>query len=75
MSDIKIEKGIEIPPKGSVGSKFPVQEMEVGDSFFCSFDVSSANSVMACLSKYGKDTGKKFTTRKVEGGTRAWRIE
>jgi hypothetical protein len=72
MSDIKIEKGIEIPPKGL---DQVTSEMEVGDSFFCSLTCLQPITVMACLSKYGKDTGKKFTTRKVDGGTRAWRIE
>jgi hypothetical protein len=51
----------------------------VGQSFFVPFASDDARKGLSRLSSvailYGKETGKKFTTRTVEGGVRVWRVE
>jgi hypothetical protein len=71
---LKIEKGIPIPPdmrgmtKGK--RKYPFAEMEVGDSILLEQKKASGIGSYAqkCL------PGAKFSTRKVEGGIRIWRL-
>ena len=67
-----VEKGIPIPDsrfgrdrKGK--SKYPFARMKVGDSFF------SKHNIQSIARAYGKRSGMVFSTRKVEGGWRAWR--
>lgn len=78
--EIKIEKGIPIPPPTSQGNvKYPWREMEVGDSFFVSAktpkDCSRMQSGFGASWKRFKPM--KFTSRiENEGaGVRVWRIE
>jgi hypothetical protein len=74
--EFKIEQGIEIPPRRSGALKYPFDQMNVGDSFFIPEDssVKPAN-VSNSAQAYGKQTGRKFTVRRVEGGYRCWRTE
>lgn len=73
---IPIDKGIPIPTRchGRRGVRvlYPFPDMEIGDSFFVE---GSASSVESAASSYGKRTGRKFTTRYVDGGARVWRIK
>jgi hypothetical protein len=72
---LEIEKGIPIPPKKGGKIFFPFDEMEVGDSFFVPVkEKNMRRLVNNKASKYAGKSGKKFTTRTVEGGIRCWRI-
>lgn len=68
-----IEKGVPIPPKG--GGRpivYPFAEMDVGDSVLITNKTQAHAS--ATSNKVGGRLGRKFTTRKVEGGIRVWRV-
>jgi hypothetical protein len=74
---IAIDKNVPLPQRtwggpGGRPPKYPWAEMEVGDSFFvlnATTDNLSAAGTMAA-----KRSGRKFTTRKENGGVRVWRI-
>ena len=75
MSEFKIESGIPIP-KGGIGgkkgeSKYPFKQMQIGDSFFILFKKKTFTSPCA----YARQTGTKFTVRKIDDGFRVWRIK
>lgn len=83
---IKIEKGIKLPPqkrKESYPLKYPLDKMDVGDSFFIeTIKPESPNStrtkIISEIRKYIKtNPEKKFTTRtQIKPlGIRAWRIK
>jgi len=70
---IKIEKNIPIPAaRAGRASKYPLADMEVGDSF--SFPASRLTSVASMVHQCSKKTNAKFTMR---GGeiNRCWRVE
>lgn len=71
MSEFKIDKGIPFP---SDRSKYPFEDMEVGDSFVVHPDnAGNANSSSAAYAK--KCPGVKFRMRKQsETETRIWRV-
>lgn len=74
-SKIKIEKGIELPPRTNGPSKYPFHEMEIGDSF--AVLAAEAEAVASSASHYRR-THKDFriTRRTLPNGTvRFWRIE
>ena len=68
----KIEKGVPMPRNGAGGrTKYPWDKMEVGDSFFVPGTRNrGVNPGAASL----RLSPKKFAMRKVDGGTRIWRI-
>ena len=67
MSEIKIDKGIPMPSL----TRYPFDEMEVGDSFLVPSD--NRTSVSTLVSR--NHNGKKFSLRKMTDGTyRCWRI-
>ena len=73
-----VEAGIEMPESGVKEVKYPFKEMDIGDSFFVSFEVGGDGLVRRMHStayNYGKRLGRKFLARKVEGGVRIWRME
>lgn len=75
MSAIKIEKGVPLPPSRrgwSSDAKYPLAEMDVGDSIWLPLRQSSASA--RAISR-GKKLGFKFTTRGEGDGTRVWRIK
>jgi hypothetical protein len=69
---IEIEKGIPTPPR----SRYPLRDMEIGDSIFIPSKTSLGFS--GYVASAGKQTGFKFSTRKAikDGvtGLRVWRI-
>lgn len=69
---VTIDKGIPIPEvtKGRT-SVYPFKEMIVGDSILC----TCKNNPISVARLIGNKIGYKFTSRKVEGGFRIWRIE
>jgi hypothetical protein len=72
-----IEKGIPAPDLRLVRkklAKYPFAKMRVGDSFFSILD-STKRISPSIAAFYKKNPTKRFTCRKVEGGTRVWRIK
>jgi hypothetical protein len=67
-----IEKGVPFPGPQGRGLFGAVRRMEVGDSIFVAD--GKQNTVSATGSAIGRRTGRKFMTRKVEGGIRIWRV-
>lgn len=72
---IEIEKNVPMPIKRRRKSDFPLEKMNVGDSFVF---VGQASKPRQAATKYGKKSGKVFATRKesINGfeGVRVWRI-
>jgi hypothetical protein len=71
-----IEKSFPIPPPAKIGApkKYPLSDMEVGDSFFVKDVSGKRNPAYSSVCNYGKESGKKFTVRRSGGGVRVWRI-
>lgn len=65
---IKIEKGIPMPDFSRL--KYPLDQMEVGDSFFV-LKPTIASSIMSAEAR----TGFRFKSKYQDGGTRVWRVE
>lgn len=70
---IAIDDGIPPPKARRRGvRKYPILELEVGQSFFVK--EGDPNSLAVCACNYGKQTGRTFRTAKVRGGIRVWRV-
>lgn len=67
MSQFKIEKGIPLPEK----TKYPFEDMEVGDSFF---DDTSSEAKIRGAAGLASQHGHKFKVTKTPDGYRCWRI-
>lgn len=77
---IKIEKYIPIPDINTINrkrsTKYPFDEMEIGDSFFISCEEEDKRRIgVNIISNAGRRKPKRFTTLSVEGGMRCWRIQ
>jgi hypothetical protein len=80
---IEIEQGVPVPvPSRRVRgqSKYPFLKMEVGDSFFVASEpgrmLATQQAIRAAMRKgLSLRSHLKFTTRRVEGGIRCWRME
>ena len=67
-----VEKNIPLPESDVGGSvKYPLGEMEVGDSFWTNVDLDRLAPV---ISSYGKRHNRKYSRRKMDGGFRVWRV-
>lgn len=74
MSDFKIEKGVPVPPsRGGRRTVYPWRDMEVGDSAL--IPGGDQARIGASVRTFGLSAGRKFVTRKVEGGVRVWRVK
>jgi hypothetical protein len=79
---VMIDKGVPIPDRLVIdtGARFPfLKDMEKGDSFMVEipnddFFAIEASSVRAAVWRYARMSGRKFISRKVEGGLRIWRL-
>lgn len=65
-----IESSIPCPKKKT---KYPFNQMKVGDSFLVHDDNSPTNAVNAAHT-YGRYWGRKFASQSVGMGVRIWRI-
>lgn len=77
--DLKIEKGLPIPahPKRGSGITCALRKMSVGDSFLVpadDIDIKLQSTITAQCSQFARNKAFKFTTRRVEGGYRVWKI-
>lgn len=76
----QIEHGIPFPRKAGRGYVYPFPDMQVGDSFAVACAGGDTyklmNNLNACSRGYAKRTGgaAKFSTRRVDGGVRIWRV-
>lgn len=68
----EIENGIPIQSKLENLRKYPLREMEVGDSFF--IPSVGTNKIGGRFSYLALRLGIKITVRNVDGGVRVWRI-
>ena len=79
----KIDKGIPLCAPRAQSNKYPLDEMEVGDSFFVPHpDAKKArqNALARNAGQYRKPPKhtpfqRHFVTRTVEGGVRIWRVK
>lgn len=71
MSEVKILKGVPIPPKPGKYTKYPWTEMEVGDCFVYGKSFYSA----VAQAKHHTADGKEFVARKVDGIPHVWRTK
>jgi hypothetical protein len=79
----KIDKGIPLHGRSNKSSKFPFNQMKVGDSFFAPHpDAKKArqNALARNAGQYRKPPKhmpfqRHFVTRTVEGGVRIWRVK
>jgi len=75
---MEVEKGVPFPGQSMRVSKykFPLGEMEIGDSFYVEIKSETfLSSARSLISRYGKTFKRKFATRAMDGGFRVWRIE
>lgn len=79
MSEFKIEKNV--PFVDAQKDKYPLKDMAVMDSFFIKTDATTEKklkqNVLAAVSNFKskeENKAKRFSTRKLEGGIRVWRI-
>jgi hypothetical protein len=71
--DFKIETEIPMPSK-RVRDKYPLADMQVGQSFFV--PAEKVQNLREAISQRKRRGGTDaFTVRKNEGGHRCWRIE
>jgi hypothetical protein len=69
----KIEKHVPIPAVRGAGSKFPLEQMEVGDSFVVDIKAERL-AAMVAANIIRQKNGKTFASRSVDGGKfRIWR--
>lgn len=75
MSKYKVEKGIPIPPRNSMNTKYPFADMDVGDSFKVMGDSPTLLKRMrsACSWAQNKYPTTKFSVRTIDKGVRVWR--
>lgn len=78
---LTIEKDVPIPSVayGNVDARWPLAEMNIGDSFFLSKNIDNyyqINSALRCAaSKTGRRMGRRYSCIKIENGVRCWRLE
>jgi hypothetical protein len=79
----KIDKSIEIPSaynEGNSYSKYPLADMEVGDSFLFEmekYDYKKRSRLASAVSIFAKrsEKGIKFSIRRIGEDVRVWRIK
>ena len=75
----KIDKNVPIPESNLRGSKYPIREMKVGDSFYLESEgeVKGARDAALKHIKRQKNGYKDwdYTTRKDGDGYRLWRVK
>jgi len=75
MNEVMVEKNVDMPVMRVTASKYPYDEMEVGDSFMVTSErISMINTMCGVNKKKGVELGMKFIAKRVEGGVRVWRI-
>lgn len=70
MKKYKIDKNIPLPPVHKLTVLYPLETMEVGDSFF----VPDKKANHLNVHYQGKRLNRMFVKRSIDGGTRVWRV-
>lgn len=70
-TELVIEKGIPLPPRGATGVSSVLRSMVVGDSVLLPGTKTTTN----LGGFFSKLKPMKFAARTVDGGTRIWRIQ
>ena len=70
--EFKIEKNIPMPTNRGPVSRYPLKDMEIGDSFFVAGRDHAARNIRGVLQRHRP---KRFSVRMQDGGIRVWRIE
>ena len=61
MNEVMVEKNVDMPVMRVTASKYPYDEMEVGDSFMVTSErVSMINTMCGVNKKKGEELGMKF---------------
>lgn len=72
-----IQRNIPFPTRIR-GSKYPVQKLNVGESFFVSKEEAKQATVSACCKRMANRSNFKITIRRVDEdgveGVRVWRV-
>ncbi|MCP4410748.1 MAG: hypothetical protein GY807_24010 [Gammaproteobacteria bacterium] len=71
-ADYPIEKGVPQPGRRT-NNRYPLREMDVGDSFFIS--ASEQPRVVNATSYFGSRNNRKYSCRLHGDGYRVWRVE
>lgn len=73
---MKIEKGFPVP-HARFRFKYPLWEMEIGDSFHVEGDGQTIIRARNAISIWARrrNNERQFCTRKEDGGIRVWRIK
>ena len=80
--NFKIDRDVPLP-KNNHSLKYDFDQMNVGDSIFVEEGTPAATfspkatspRIAQAAAAHARKFGKKFTTRKVEGGYRTWRLK
>jgi len=79
MENIKIDKGIPIPPKRNNTARYPWAGLKIGESFFASPPEKHGAwwrcGMSSNASIWGRKLARKFTVRQEGEGVRVWRTE
>lgn len=72
----QIESGVSIPSRVSSKRKYPLDKMEVGDSFDVGeADPKTKSRIGSAVYSYGKKHNAHFSIRQTENGRlRVWRV-
>lgn len=71
---VELEKGIDIPPHSN--TKYPFKSMKIGESFFVPESEVKYHVLYSSAHSYSsRHEDYKFLVRKLNGGTRVWRVE
>ena len=70
----QIEKNVPIPPRREYKTKYPWDEMDVGDSFYVP-NTKSGSIACGVYRASKRFEGKKFISRSEAGGIRVWRVK
>lgn len=79
-SAFRIEPKVPIPPRrrpgGSTRSKYPLDQMRIGDSFLVpKNEYKKSNYVANVVHIRARKLGIKIATRTTDDGVRVWRVE
>jgi hypothetical protein len=69
----QIEKDVQKP---GMRSRYPFQQMAIGDSFLVPAepaDVKTVTAIRGAVSAFQKRVGGRFSVLRVDGGWRVWR--
>lgn len=72
---MKIDTNVPPPRRLGARSKYPFNDMKVGDSVFISTAQANITSVRCSSYQVGLRRGFKFSVLKQDGGCRVWRVE